>query len=309
MFRLAVWAAVLIATALVNCSAHSRNELKGQLFNFIEGFFPSKCHCGVIFLDAMMKHKSSEHYRTHCLLISSTGVQDATHHANLKSFLWERGRKTPRLCVGVPRKRIIQFARKECESGRSESSARAFRWSALNWQRSGINMNYRPDVDCGEIPEVPQADLNAHPRLIFSEHERAIDFDSFNIYPRPLSGLHNFELLADMMVSAFERSPLEKCGYSQSSSCDGQYTSPPNEGASQPNNRAFAYIVVGLSLITCAFFPAWGAIAFGVYWTDRQGWRLISASLLLVTIFLVYQGMTLIGLGADSAYPKFGGGS
>lgn len=67
------------------------------------------------------------------------------------------------------------------------------------------------------------------------------------------------------------------------------------EMTSQSNYRVFANVFIGLSLILSAFFPALGASACAVYWINRRGWRLLSASLLLVAVLLVYHGMTLVG--------------
>jgi len=61
----------------------------------------------------------------------------------------------------------------------------------------------------------------------------------------------------------------------------------------------FAYVAFGLILIIAAIFPAVGAVSCGVYWTDRRGWRFLSAALLVITALLVYQGLTLIGWGLD----------
>lgn len=62
----------------------------------------------------------------------------------------------------------------------------------------------------------------------------------------------------------------------------------------------FAYIMLGMVCFVLAFFPAWCGIAISVYWTDRRGWRFLCTALFLLTVLLVYQGLTLIVVGKHS---------
>lgn len=292
----AAWAAMAVAIGLSYLAAHSLHEDEGQFFGLIAGFVPTKI------LLIFAGQAACETRRADCG-ISKTLIQNTSLHNQPKVILFgDRRRHTPQFRVRLPIRAIIEFIWQQVNTSQlPTNSSFTVRWGFYG-EYVWVHMKYRPHLDRWNGSYISQADLKFDRCNIpiDIEKERAINLNGFDSYPRSLSGPHYLELTTDMMISAFECTPLEKCRYSQSSSCYGQYPSPPNEGARQPNNRAFTYIVVGLCLIIFAYFSAWGAVACAVYWTNRRGRRLISAALLVAAVLLVYQGMTLIGLGMDA---------
>ena len=254
----AAWTAGLIGFVSFCLQANAVQVVQNKLPNFVTRFISIECNY-IIGIDCTSTHqcpreKSFVHY-----WISGTFIQNTTNQLYSETALCRNWRCfTPVFCTGNPGAPIIRFIGKKREANEA-ISRRIFAtsWRASVKESAWIKVNYWIHANCRKISNIFKVDLQKDLGLIAIDFERPVYLDGFNGYPRPLTSPHYFELVANMMVSTFQRPPLEKRSYCQPRGCDSQYASPPNQRTGEFDDRVFAYVFGfgGAVLLTGGFFP------------------------------------------------------